>query len=150
MNGHKMNLHFLRRCSRLHINRIWGRECAKTGYMTCLLNTGQRAYILKIRKGQIISIKYYAGLSLYLTGILVEVFGKSPSKPWNHRLNFSISIYTGWCKVNKLFILWQGQCYGRMPFLLSFPNNVIRKYQWQRMHWVIVLKTRYSLIHSRK
>ena len=145
-----MNLHFLRSCSRLHINRIWGRECAKAGYMTCLLNTSQRAYILKIRKGQIISIKCYAGLSLYLTGILVEVFGKSPSKPWNHRLSFSISFYTGWCKVNKLFIFWQGQCYGRMPFLLRFPNNVIRKYQWQRMHWIIVLKTRYSLIHSRK
>lgn len=31
-----------------------------------------------------------------------------------------------------------------------FPNNLIRKYQQQRMHWIIFLKIRNSLIHSRK
>lgn len=37
-----------------------------------------------------------------------------------------------------------------MLFLLTVSNELIRKYQQRRMHWIIFFKVRNSLIHSKK
>lgn len=47
---HQMNVHFQPCCSRLHINGIWRRLCAKAGYLASLLKICPKAFNWQMRK----------------------------------------------------------------------------------------------------